>query len=293
MGRFGSTQRLNRVLARPWRPTLRILSYFFGSARKAGVAWCSPHRPCACSNTANRYLVTATAVLTKYCPRSVWESYVPVTPEHRPSLTVFRVGPERQAPRKPCPVHLHCAITATTEASATVPGRGSFLRTRWDPVHNDGVSHVRCVTRARPPALRATGGTSRRRLSMRRGLSLALVAAALSCALVGCEKPAATLAPDAGARPMDGMEKRAAGRAASESAREAMQKRDLRSLRMIRTYVLKRADEPLLPKEDLLLIDLGIQCLELGPAGSKAARGLLARVKDTKLARATRQACLL
>jgi hypothetical protein len=124
-----------------------------------------------------------------------------------------------------------------------------------------------------------------------RRFGLALCMLALTCAQLGCQRDRAASTPDAGGRAMDGMEKRAAGRAASESARTAMEKHDLRELRMIRTYVLKRADEPLLPPEDVLLIDVGIQCLELGPAGAEAARGLLARVKESKLARATRTAC--
>jgi hypothetical protein len=167
--------------------------------------------------------------------------------------------------------------------------RGVFpLRDHLKTRHNGEVSHVRSVLGPlRLASLHLTGS----RGHTARKLGLALCILALSSGQLGCQKDRAAAAPDAGGRPMDGMEKRAAGRAASDSAREAMAKRDLRELRMIRTYVLKRADEPLLPQEDVLLIDLGIQCLELGPAGSEAARGLLSRVKESKLARATRGAC--
>jgi hypothetical protein len=150
------------------------------------------------------------------------------------------------------------------------------------------VSHVRSIWRPLRPTVLLSAAV---RGQAARKLGLALCLLTLAFAQVACQQDRSASAPDAGGRPMDGMEKRAAGRAASESARTAMEKRDLRELRMIRTYVLKRADEPLLPPEDVLLIDLGIQCLELGPAGSEAARGMLGRVKESKLARATRTAC--
>jgi hypothetical protein len=122
------------------------------------------------------------------------------------------------------------------------------------------------------------------------------VGALLSCSVLACDKPgpkgAAGAGPDAGDRGMDGIEKRAAGRTASESAQTALAARDIRTLRMVRTYVLKRADEPLLPADDITLIELGIQCLELGRSAEKSARGVLARIPDGKLARATRAACL-
>jgi hypothetical protein len=96
---------------------------------------------------------------------------------------------------------------------------------------------------------------------------------------------------DAG-RHLDGMEVQATSRSAVQSAREALQKRDLRQLKMVQYYVLHRAHEPLLDPAELDLIDLGIWCMENGPTTEARVEKATNASKDVRLARQVRLTCL-
>lgn len=93
-------------------------------------------------------------------------------------------------------------------------------------------------------------------------------------------------------RVLDGMERNSANRIAVESALEAIAKRDLAGLRMLRLWVQKRALEPLWAPEDLRTLDQAIACLEGGERWQENARATLDGMKTKKLQRATRRLCL-
>jgi hypothetical protein len=96
---------------------------------------------------------------------------------------------------------------------------------------------------------------------------------------------------DAG-RVLDGMEVQATSRSANESAREALQKRDLRQLKMVHYYVLHRAHEPLLGPAEVALLELGIWCIENGPATEARVEKAVSASKDARLARQVHITCL-
>jgi hypothetical protein len=90
---------------------------------------------------------------------------------------------------------------------------------------------------------------------------------------------------------LDRMELAAARRVGLESATDAMQRGDLKQLKMLDTWVRKRAQVVLFNPDDLESLDLAISCLDgsLAPADREAA---LDKIAGGQLINPARDLCL-
>ncbi len=118
-----------------------------------------------------------------------------------------------------------------------------------------------------------------------------MIAAGLCCsawALVACRsEPTKKRDPNV----LDGVELSAARRVGLETASEAIQKGDVKKLKMLAVWVRKRAQVVLFEPDDLAALDIAITCLDGSlPEGERAAA--LAKVESGKLIRDARDVCL-
>ncbi len=86
----------------------------------------------------------------------------------------------------------------------------------------------------------------------------------------------------ASAGTLDAMQLEAAGRVALESAADAMERRDLERLKMLSTWVRRRAQVVLFGPSDLSALDLAIGCLDRSVSRSQALASL-AKLSKGKL----------
>jgi hypothetical protein len=126
---------------------------------------------------------------------------------------------------------------------------------------------------------------------------------ALACALVfvltcgaACERkrtPTGKLATASAAgsgQVLDGMQLDSARRVALQSAKAAIEARDLQRLKQLRKWVEGRASVPIFEADDLATLDIAIACLEQ-PAPSVEAFSQLERMKGSKLSEPARRLC--
>jgi hypothetical protein len=90
---------------------------------------------------------------------------------------------------------------------------------------------------------------------------------------------------------LDGVELSAARRVGLETASEAIQKGDVKKLKMLAVWVRKRAQVVLFEPDDLAALDIAITCLDGSlPEGERAAA--LAKISSGKLVQDARDVCL-
>jgi hypothetical protein len=90
---------------------------------------------------------------------------------------------------------------------------------------------------------------------------------------------------------LDGVELSAARRVGLETASEAIQKGDVKKLKMLAVWVRKRAQVVLFEPDDLAALDVAITCLDGSlPQGERAAA--LAKIESGKLVQDARDVCL-
>ena len=119
----------------------------------------------------------------------------------------------------------------------------------------------------------------------------AVLAGSVATTALACRhepSPAARAHADGG---LDGMELSAATRVGLESATDAMERRDLKRLKMLSVWVRGRAQVVLFTPDDLRSLDLAITCLEGGLSRSERTAAF-DEIKTGQLSKAARSLCL-
>ncbi|MEO8905056.1 MAG: hypothetical protein ABI488_21590 [Polyangiaceae bacterium] len=90
---------------------------------------------------------------------------------------------------------------------------------------------------------------------------------------------------------LDGMELAAARRVGLDSAVDALERGDLKRLKMLRVWAQKRAQVVLFPADDMASLDVAIACADGSLAVNDRAPAL-AKLKSGRLLEPTRALCL-